>query len=305
MEIGKTAQHNGLNSTDSGASVPGRPLSAVEGGGKKSHATEHSSRSGLVGESASTGTLGKAMDVLNIVANASRPPRFTEILQQSDQPRGTLHRQLTNLVAEGLLNQRADQAYELGYTLLRFAARAWAGNEFRSVAHPHLKSLHEMTGETVHLAVLRQNEVVYLDKVEGTQSVRMHSQIGNASPAYCTGVGKAALSVLNERQLEDYIRSVSFHRYTESTIADAADLRSRLAQVREAGFAFDDEEHETGIHCVSSPVYSADLSLIAAISVTGPVYRITRSQLETWAETVRTTAYQIMEDMQARLGPRA
>ena len=146
----------------------------------------------------STGTLGKAMAVLDIVAASPFPPRFTDILRQSDQPRGTLHRQLSNLVEEGLLNQRRDTSYELGYKLLKFASRAWAGSEFRLIAEPHLRNLHELTGETVHLGVLRDNQVIYLDKVEGKQAVRMYSQIGNASPVYCTGVGKAALSAMAE-----------------------------------------------------------------------------------------------------------
>ena len=136
-----------------------------------------------------TGTVGKAMAVLEIVARAEEPPRFTDILARSDQPRGTLHRQLSNLVEEGLLSLNRDHTYSLGLRLLMFASRAWAGNQFRAIAEPHLRRLNEATGETVHLGVLRGTEVIYLDKVEGRQAVRMYSQIGNASPAFCTGVG--------------------------------------------------------------------------------------------------------------------
>ncbi len=74
-----------------------------------------------------------------------------------------------------------------------FASRAWAGNQFRAIAEPQSAPPQRGDGETVHLGVLRGTEVIYLDKVEGWQSVRMYSQIGNASPAFCTGVGKAAL----------------------------------------------------------------------------------------------------------------
>jgi DNA-binding IclR family transcriptional regulator len=252
-----------------------------------------------------TGTLGKAISVLDIVASSPRPPRFTDILQKSDQPRGTLHRQLQNLVEEGLLNQRPDTSYELGYRLLKFASQAWAGNEFRKIAEPHLKRLRGETGETVHLGVLRDGQVIYLDKVEGTQSVRMYSQIGNASPAYCTGVGKAAMSVLDDARFEEVARAINFHKYTDHTIMGVDALKAAITEIRKTGNAFDLEEHETGIRCVAAPIYSRDRSFVAGISVTGPAYRVTLEQLRGWAALVRETADSIMEDMGTRLGPRA
>jgi len=252
-----------------------------------------------------TGTLGKAMAVLQIVANAPHAPRFTEILQQSNQPRGTLHRQLSNLVEEGLVIVRPDQSYELGLKLLTYAARSWAGSEFRTIAEPHLKRLQAETGETVHLAVLQGAQVIYLDKVQGTQALRLHSQIGNASPAYCTGVGKAALSVLDDKTLSKRIAETKFFRHTEHTLTTAKALRAEIAAIRETGVAYDREEHEPGIHCVAAPIHSAARSLIGGLSVTGPVFRVDRKQLEDWASVVRSIAQNIMTDLETRLGPRA
>lgn len=265
-----------------------------------------SARSGKSAASGTgTGTLGKAMAVLDIVAASAEPPRFTEILKQSDQPRGTLHRQLQNLVEEGLLNQRRDSSYELGFKLLQFAARAWAGNEFRRIAEPHLRRLHELTGETVHLGVLRGNQVIYLDKVEGTQAVRMYSQIGNASPVYCTGVGKAALSVLPEPALSSCLASINYHRFTEHTITSSQEMRTAIAKIRETGNAYDLEEHEPGIRCVAAPVFSAERGFYAGVSVTGPAYRVDMERLAEWAEPVRAAAHGIMEDMGTKMSPRA
>ena len=252
-----------------------------------------------------TGTLGKAVSLLDIVACAPRPPRFTDILRESGQPRGTLHRQLSNLVDEGLLAVRPDQSYEPGLRLLTLASRAWAGNEFRAVAEPHLERLHEATGETVHLAVLRGAYVIYLDKVEGRQVLRMHSQIGNASPAYCTGVGKAALSVLAPDDLEARIAATRFERHTASTLATPGALRAEIAAIREGGVAYDREEHEPGIRCVAAPVHSPARNLVAALSVTGPAFRVSEARLEGWADAVRAAARDIVDDLEPRLGPRA
>lgn len=251
-----------------------------------------------------TGTLGKAITVLDIVASSDEPMRFTDILARCNQPRGTLHRQLSNLVEEGLLSANRDHSYSLGLRLLKFAAKAWAGNQFRTIAEPHLRALHDRTGETVHLGVLRGTEVIYLDKVESRQAVRMYSQIGNASPVFCTGVGKAALAALPDDRLARVIGDIRFRRFTEHTLTTADRLLAEIEDIRRDGNAYDREEHEIGIRCVAAPVYSADRALVAGVSVTGPAYRVSMDALQSWAELVKQAAAAIMDDMGPRLGPR-
>lgn len=250
-----------------------------------------------------TGTLGKAMALVDIVVSSDRPLRFTDILEIAGQPRGTLHRQLSHLVEEGLLSLRADLTYEPGLRLLKFAARAWAGNEFRAIAAPHLRKLHEETGETVHLGVLRGSEVVYLDKVESRQTVRMQSQIGNASPVYCTGLGKAALSALSPVALREVVSQLVFRTFTDNTHRDAVSLMRDLDEARRLGYAFDREEHEAEIRCVAAAIRAEGLSFTGGISVTGPAYRVTMEQLEGWAPSVRRIAAVISEEAALKLGP--
>ncbi len=252
---------------------------------------------------AGTGTLGKAIAVLELVATAEAPLRFTEILALSDQPRGTLHRQLSHLVEEGLLSLGGDLRYAPGMRLLKLASNSWAKNQFRTVAEPHLQKLHDRTGETVHLGVLHAQEIIYLDKVESRQAVRMNSQIGNASPVYCTGVGKAALSILPEDRMLDLVGQFSFRAYTPTTHLSAASLLDELTVVRRVGHAFDREEHESGIRCVAAPVGSPRHGIIAGVSVTGPAYRVSMEQLQQWSGVVMEAAREIERDVDIRLGP--
>lgn len=253
-----------------------------------------------------TGTLGKAISVLDIIATSSEPLRFTDVLQRSDQPRGTLHRQISNLIDEGLITVNGANSYTLGLRLLQFASKAWAGNEFRNVAAPHIQKLHEATGETVHLGVLRDMEVIYLDKIESRQNIRMVSQIGNTAPAFCTGVGKAALSALPDSELHKRIKRIEFRRYTPNTVADAAALLSEMDTIRSTGNAYDREEHEMGITCVAAPIFSrTDPLFTASVSVTGPAYRVTPEMLDSWAEITRDTASAIMSGMETQLSPRS
>lgn len=254
-------------------------------------------------EGAGTGTLGKVMSVLEAVALSDRPMRFTDVLAVSGQPRGTLHRQLSHLVQEGLLEVRVDHVYVPGLRLLKLASASWARNEFRAVAAPFLEALHRETGETVHLGVLRGREIIYLDKVESRQAVRMNSQIGNASPVYCTGVGKAALSTLAPDALDAIVSGLEFRQFTPRTITSRSLLMEELDAVHRDGVAFDREEHESGIRCVAAPICDADRTLAAGVSVTGPAYRVGQEQLQTWAPLVCRAARAIMDELAARLGP--
>jgi len=251
-----------------------------------------------------TGTLGKLMVLLDLVTHADVPLRFTDILSLAGQPRGTLHRQLSHLVEEGLLELDGDGRYAPGLRLLDFAARSWARNEFRLIAEPHLADLQRATGETVHLGVLRGSSIIYLDKVEGRQPVRMYSQIGNASPCYCTGVGKAALSLLPAPSLADFLSGLNFTRFTASTHVSVETLLVEIREIADQGYAFDCEEHEAGIRCVAAPVWSEDRTFIGGISITGPAYRLSMELLHQWAVPVRQAAAEIMEGMRIRLGPR-
>ncbi len=255
--------------------------------------------------SSDTGTLGKAISVLDVIASAPEPLRFRDLANQIDQPRGTLHRQISNLIEEGLLQVNPDQSYSLGLRLLKFAAQSWSQNGLREIAEPHLRALHELTGETVHLGVLQGTEVIYLDKVESRQAVRMHSQVGNSSPCYCTGVGKAGLSVLPRDEAEARIAQINFHKFTETTLPNAKALLRELDEINRTGNAYDREEHEPGIHCVAAPVFTADRSITGGLSVTAPCYRISQRQLESWADDVRATAQAIIADLPVKMGPRA
>jgi DNA-binding IclR family transcriptional regulator len=252
-----------------------------------------------------TGTLGKAVAVLEAIAVSDTPMRFRDLTNCIDQPRGTLHRQVSNLLEEGLLEINADQSYSLGFRFLKFAARAWSSNGFREIAEPHLKALHELTGETIHLGILKGAEVIYLDKVESRQAVRMHSQVGNSSPCYCTGVGKAGLSALPDAEILARLSDVNFNQFTSTTLISPQAIISEIEEIRASGNAFDREEHEPGIHCIAAPVFTEDRSVVGGLSVTAPCYRVPVDKLEAWAADVRNAAKAIMEELPIKMGPRA
>lgn len=251
-----------------------------------------------------TGTLGKALEVLDVIAMAPKSLRFTHILNQLNQPRGTLHRNLSNLIKEGLVDVSTTGSYSPGLRLLNLAAQAWSKNTLRSVTDPHIRRLHEATGETVHLGVLSGLEVIYLDKLESYQAVRMHSQVGNASPLYCTGIGKAILALLPEEEYAAKAAAFDYVKHTPTTLHTAALLTSEIDDIRSSGIAHDREEHESGICCVAAGFGGHDTGIFAGLSITAPSFRTDKEKIKQWETLVYSIARDIENDLEPALGPR-
>ena len=251
-------------------------------------------------QSNSDGTVGKALDVLDMVAGAGRPVRFSELLADSVFPKATLYRFLQTLTNQGMLMLDPDRGtYTLGVRLVRWAHAAWAQSSLAPVARPYLDVLSAETAETIHLAQMDQGQVLYVDKRNAARPVEMFAQAGKVGPAYCTGVGKAMLAYLSDDELQAAIDRQSFHRFTSSTYDTPAKLRAELRLIRERGYAFDREEHEPGIICIAVPILTRAGRVIGALSVTSTTQRTNLAALEAQAERVKETAAQIAAEAES------
>lgn len=246
------------------------------------------------------GTVGKALDVLDMVARHGRPVRFTELLGQGGYPKATLYRFLQTLTNQGMLAYDPEaQVYSLGVRLVRLAHAAWAQSSLAPIARPWLDRLSEELGETLHLAQLDQGQVLYVDKRNAARPVDMFSQAGKVGPAYCTGVGKAMLAYLPDDRLEQALARQSFHAFTPGTLASREALMAELKAIRQRGFAFDREEHEPGIICVAAPILSASGRAIGAMSITSTTQRNSLEDLEAFVPRLCEVAAAIAADAQA------
>jgi len=246
------------------------------------------------------GTVGKAIAVLDQVAEFERPVRFAELQATSPLPKATLYRLVQTLTSEGLLQFDPDQhTYALGVRLVRLAHAAWQQSALAPLARAHLDRLSAEIGETVHLAQLDTAQVLYVDKRNAAQPVEMFSDAGKVGPAYCTGVGKAMLAWVEEPRLTSVLNQQSYHRFTETTYPNADSLRAELSNIRARGFAFDREEHEPGIICVAVPILTRNARMLGALSVTGPTTRTSLDKLETLAPLLQSTAAAIASDAAA------
>lgn len=241
------------------------------------------------------GTVGRTLAVLDLIAEFGRPVRFSELLPRAGLPKATLFRFVQALTSQGMLSFDEDrQTYAPGLRLVRLAHAAWAQSSLAPLAAPYLDRLSSETGETIHLAQLDQGMVLYVDKRNAARPVEMFSQSGKVGPAYCTGVGKAMLAYLPEDKLADAIDRQSFHRFTDRTLTSEQALREDLAEIRDRGFAWDDEEHEPGIRCIAAPILSPTGRVLGALSIT-TAGADQRARLEAHAPLVIGTAAKIAE----------
>ncbi|MET3794743.1 IclR family transcriptional regulator [Aquamicrobium terrae] len=250
-------------------------------------------RVGRRGGSTSTGTaaLEKGLDVLRMVAGADAPQGFADLMASTGMPRSTLHRILILLTARGLVARDiTGQGFVPGIGLMELARLSWERSDVRAAASGPLRELAARVGEAVHLATLVDREVVYLDKVESEHPVRLYSAIGKRGPVHCTSVGKAMAAFLPERARTDLLAGLSFVRFTPATIVTPARMADEFKAVRASGSAFDREEHQQGVHCVAAPIFDFRGHPVAGISITAPVFRVSRDQLEAFAPMVREAA---------------
>lgn len=145
-------------------------------------------------------------------------------------------------------------------------------------ARPHLSELAIQCNESTHLSILREFEVVYIDKVECRRPIQMMSYVGRRMPAYCTGTGKVLLAYLSEEDLRSYFRTVKLRQRTESTITKAAVLRIELEKVRESGYAVDNAENEADVMSLAAPIRDQRGKVAAAVSLAGPIYRMSEKR---------------------------
>ncbi len=235
--------------------------------------------------------LDRAVAIVNALANVREDASLAELSELVHFHKSTVHRLVMVLERHRIIDRDPKTGrYRLGLKLFELGSAAVARFNVRDRARRHLEHLMYHTDETVHLCVLDQGEVLYLDKMEPTRSVRLSSSIGRRNPVHCTAVGKAILACLPEQEVDDIIRRHGLPRFTTRTITTPAEFKAELRSVREKGYAVDDEEHEDGVRCVAVVVLDHENHPAAAISVSAPSFRITMEKVPMLAEAVKEAA---------------
>lgn len=248
-------------------------------------------------ESILSQTVLKALDVLECVANGDAPLSALQVARLCRLSRPTAYRLLSTLVYRGYL--ATDGAgFRLGTQALSLGQKVLASFDVLEVARASMRQLSDLASETINLSIHQGTEILYIAQVEGPQSIRMKCTIGSRNPLHCTAMGKALLAFLPNEERISLLERLVLAPYTAATIT-ARDLLCReLANVGKQGFAIDDEEREAGVRCVGAPIFDHTGHAFAAISISGPAYRLSVTQLEALSHPLIEAARTIS----ARLG---
>jgi DNA-binding IclR family transcriptional regulator len=245
-----------------------------------------------------TRTLARGLDVLEALATAEEGGLGPSAVAESvNLDKATVTRLLQTLVAAGYVARDQDtRRYRLTAKILRVAHGVSARLDLLSLVRPHLRQLRNELDETVHLGVMEDLQVVYLDKLESTNSIQLVSAVGQTMPLHSTSLGKAMLAALPNTELEEKLARMDFARRTERTICDVGEFRHEILRTRQRGYATDDRENEPLGACVAAAIVGAGGRPVGAISVAGPHFRV-RDHFEAFGGRVRATAAAIALEM--------
>ena len=250
-------------------------------------------------------SLARGLALLERVAAASDGISLSGLAESTALAPSTAHRLLASLRERGFAQQDPEtglwhigaRAFTVGNAFLR-------GRSYVALARHHMRDLVERSGETANLAALDQNEAVYLTQIECDEMMRAFARPGTRVPLHCSGVGKALLAALPEREAESIIAAAGLARLTKRTLVDLEALRGDLSLSRRRGFAIDDGEHAVGLRCVAAAIYDDGGRPLAALSISGPAARIDDDKLEMLGGLVSESCRLLTDELGGRVPDR-
>lgn len=238
-------------------------------------------------------SVDKALIIIKLLAEKGRDMKLTEISEELDINKGTLHGLISTLKFHGFIDQDGKtQKYRLGLYLIELGDIASKSLDIIQITSPIIEEVSNKLQETVHIAKLDNFDVVYVDKKESKQSMRIYTSIGSRNPAYCTGVGKAMLAYLDEDTL-NMLLPEKVEKFTPNTVTDKEEFIKRLKLIKEKGYALDNEEFSVGLKCVAAPIFNHEGKAIYGLSVSGPSVRMTEEKVQESIKLIKLAAEKI------------
>ena len=226
-----------------------------------------------VADAAVNTTFVNGLALLEELARSHQSCGVTELAGRLQFTKSNVHRLLGTLVDRGYAtNVGAAGRYELTLKLWELGVEVLNRLDVKRVAVEAMERLAAATGETAHLSVLDHGEVVYIDKVDGSQPVRAHSPTGARAPAYCVATGKVLLAHASSEAID--LVMMNLRAYTERTITNPVQLRTELRRAVKSGYAINRGEWREGVCGMAAPIRDARGMVIAAIGISGPAERL-------------------------------
>jgi len=241
-------------------------------------------------------SLTRALTLLERLSESPKGLQLTDLSYQLGMPAATVHRLLTTFEELNFVEQDPEQGlWFVGLKTFTVGNAFLNRRNYVAIARPHMHSLVEQCGETVNLGVIDDGEVVFISQVESQEVMRMIVKLGSRSPIHASGVGKAMLANMPRQRVSKILERRGLTRYTDHSIDNPALLRDELEQIRQQGYALDDEEHAVGLRCVAAAIFDENGQALAAISLSGPKARMVDDRLGELGQAIKQTADEITQ----------
>jgi IclR family KDG regulon transcriptional repressor len=238
----------------------------------------------------------KGIRLIEALAKSEKPRGITELSEELVLTKSNVHRLLQTLSILGyVLKDTATGQYALSLKLWEVGSLVVSRLDVKRVALPHLKTLAELTNETVNLSILIQTEVVYIEKIDSPQPVRANSRVGGRAPAHCSSTGKAMLAYHPAALLDKLGKSI--YRLSDNKVISRRSLDLELSKIRQLGYALNQGEITKSIAGVGAPIFGLNNQVIAAVGVAGPAERMRKNVLIKLAPIVIKAALAISKEL--------
>jgi len=243
-------------------------------------------------------SLQRGLGILELIAKDGTGLTMAEVSRKIGLHTSTTFHLLRTLRSLGYLVQsETTREYRLGSKVFRLAASVLTEVQFLNISGPLLAEMAQQTGETSHLAIFEHGEVIVIDKVDGSSPVRLSDRVGYPRPAHATAIGKVLLAHLPEAELKAFLDRRELRPFTPKTVTAVPILEQELVRVREQGYAFDDEEFAQGIRCLAVPVRNFTGHIVAALGISGPVWRVSLDRVAQLTELVKAIGHRLSQEL--------
>lgn len=215
--------------------------------------------------------LDRSLDIVEQLATSESGLSIADLANRTGLPKSTIHRILTTLADRHYIEKNPETSiYSLGHKFVEIASVYLNKINLKTEAVPIMHEIAATFNAVSYLGVLENSEVMYLERVEQFNSLRLYTQIGKREPLYCTALGKVLLSALPEADFEHLAKNLTYQSYTPLTKTSFESLECDVKFARTHGYAVDMQEHTMGSCCLAVPIYDYTRKIMAAMSVSGP-----------------------------------
>ena len=225
-------------------------------------------------------SIERCLKVIDTLSDHPAGLKLTEISGYLGLHPSSVHHMVATLLPHDYITQDPDtKKYSLGFRFLEISRKILDNLDIRQIANRHLQALRRESQEAVHLAMLRGDKVVYIDKLDTPSGLSLATYVGFTTDPHAAAGGKVLLAGLNDDAVKGIYKNKSLKGYGKNTITRLPALMAELARIRKQGYAVDNEEYYEGVRCVAAPVRSGG-QVVASISITGSIFTMTQGRIE-------------------------